>query len=194
MSHTDTPPEIDGTSHDQRVDAAYEATASAYLGTPWADSGGHPPAVRYLALKDLRDAARALDKAVGQAMAQAEADVKEWMVDNATDRWRNPNTGQGVHIRHEIRASVKVEHRPAAVLALREVGAGTLVEQTVNANTLSSWVREQVDTAITGAVAAEAHDRANALQDDPSLALPPALRPYITVTPLTKLGTSKSRA
>lgn len=182
------PPEIDAPpSHDEQIDAAVLAVGAAYEAQDWTQDQDGPPAPRYLALKGLRDAVRALDKALGAALAESESEVIEWMAENATDQWRSPATGQSVHIRHELRASVRAADRPAATAGLEAIGAGALVERTVNANTLSAWVREQVDFALGGA-------GAERIAEDPTLALPPEVRPYVQIASLTKLGTSKGRA
>lgn len=144
------------------------------------------PVDRLLAIRDIRDAIKDLDKAVGALLNEEQQTVLEWMAENAVDSVRQEGTGRGVHVRHVLRASIPAAALEHALPVLDELGLTVLAKKTVNAQTFTSWVREQV---------AEARDDGRLGDGDPILnAIDERLRPYVNAASLTELGTSRPRS
>jgi hypothetical protein len=148
------------------------------------------PIDRVLSLRDLKAAAEAFVKTVKDEIKVADGELLEYFAEETIDKVRQADTGRGAHIVRKTRANITVDKVAAARPALVAAGAGDLVKPTVNANTLSSWVKGLIEKARD-----EASDQAtlDALDENLSLALPESLRPFITVTELTEVGTSKPR-
>lgn len=54
-------------------------------------------------------------------------------------------SGARVNLRHEVMAYVKVADQPTFFAWLRDHGAGDLIKETVNTQTLKAWAKEQLE-------------------------------------------------
>ena len=89
--------------------------------------------------KDLEDSVKALsseieelDRQLSDAMTEAELD-------------RFSRNGSTFYLHSRLYASPSAGRKDAMVLALKQNGYGSLVVESVNSNTLSSFVREQME-------------------------------------------------
>lgn len=95
-------------------------------------------------LNELRDKKKSLDeesKAVSKEIEEIDALLTEAMMENEVEKFsRNKKT---FYLSTRLFASALDGNKDALFGALRENGYGDLITETVNANTLSSFVKEQ---------------------------------------------------
>lgn len=100
-------------------------------------------------LKNLHDRKKELEaqaKALGEEIDGLDTELSDAMTEAELDRFtRNGNT---FYLRSRLFASPAAGRRDEMIAALKENGFGSLVTETVNANTLASFIKEQRE--ITG--------------------------------------------
>jgi len=124
-------------------------------------------------LKQLRDEKDALEedlKRVNAGIQETDRELCDIMAQEETPSFTH--AGFQYSLTTKLRASAKAGLKPEFFTALREKGAGDLIQETINANTLSSFVKEQM---------AETDD-----------ALPAWLEPYVNVYPQISVSVRKA--
>ena len=100
------------------------------------------------ALRSLKDEKEELEeklKAVNLAIKDiAVYKLPKAMEDAEVEKMTISGVGT-VYIKHVIYASLPEEHRDRAYEWLAENGHGALIKETVNANTLKAWAKEQLE-------------------------------------------------
>ena len=89
--------------------------------------------------------------------------------------------GNTVYIHEQIWASINPEDKEAAFEAMRANDLGDLIKETVNTNTLSSWVRDYIKETNEGMMFIESKDEC----------VPEELRGHIKVSNVTQLRMRK---
>lgn len=145
----------------------------AYIEEHWA------PLDRYVTRRDEARKAKAEAKDAEEQLAHAESLLLEWLVEQGLAGARHEETGLAVSIRRDVRASIKVDDLEQAAPVLRDIGAGALLQERVNAQTLTSWVKERMAEADLDPTAS------------PLEALPEPLRPYVTVAQIDRISARK---
>ena len=95
-------------------------------------------------LRELKEAKKRLEdelKAVGFEIDHVDADLAQRMVDTETQNFTR--NGTMFCLTNTTRASATAGRKDELFEALREAGYGDLVYETVNANSLSAFVKEQ---------------------------------------------------
>lgn len=100
-------------------------------------------AMNYKLLREKKDAAEAALKAINEDVEDAMLKLSDLMVSNDMPSFRHG--GAQFSLSTTTRASAIAGDKETLYVALRENGFGDLVYETVNANRLSSFVREQTD-------------------------------------------------
>ena len=96
------------------------------------------------ALRELKETKKRLEdelKAVGFDIDRVDADLAQRMVDTETQNFTR--NGTMFCLTNTTRASATAGRKDELFEALREAGYGDLVYETVNANSLSAFVKEQ---------------------------------------------------
>lgn len=96
-------------------------------------------------LKQLRDQKDDLEerlKKVNASIDEAEKDLSDMMAEAETPNFTH--SGFMYILTTKTRASARAGMKAELFAALRENGAGDMIQETVNANTLSSYVKEQM--------------------------------------------------
>ena len=96
-------------------------------------------------LRELKEAKKRLEdelKAVGFEIDRVDADLAQRMVDTETQNFTR--SGTMFCLTNTTRASATADRKDELFKALRAEGYGGLVYETVNANSLSAFVREQI--------------------------------------------------
>lgn len=124
---------------------------------------------RFIALQIEKHNLDAQLKSVRGELSTLEPAVKDVFVEGGIKR----HTAQGVtlFIHRQLRANAPAVE--GLRTAFEEAGLGDLVQDRVNANTLSAWLRERAREESEGEVSET---------DDPNLLVPPNLRNYVNVT------------
>lgn len=97
-------------------------------------------------LQALKEKKKSLDdesKATGAEIEQVNAELSEAMAENECDRFSR--NGSTFYLSSRLFASPAAGAKDDMIEALRENGYGGLVSETVNANTLASFCREQME-------------------------------------------------
>lgn len=96
-------------------------------------------------LKDRKEALAEEEKQINKDIAAIEGQkLPEMMEAAGISSFKVPGIGS-VSIRNETYVYVAAENRPKLHEALKESGNGDLVTETVNHQTLQSWVKEQLE-------------------------------------------------
>ena len=96
-------------------------------------------------LKELRDAKSASEektKEINAALCEVEQQLVQMMADTETQNFTRGGTM--FFLTNKTRASAVAESKPKLYQALKRKGYGDLVYETVNANSLSAFVNEQI--------------------------------------------------
>jgi len=97
-------------------------------------------------LSELRDRKKALDdelKAVNARITEVEEQLASKMVEEEIQSFQR--SGKTFYVTTKVFASAVPERKAELFAWLKEHGFGDMVTETVNANTLSAWVREQLE-------------------------------------------------
>ena len=124
-------------------------------------------------LKQLRDQKDDLEerlKEVNARIEEADTALSDMMAESETQNFTH--AGTMFCLTTKVRANAKAGLRNELFTALRENGAGDMIVETVNANTLSSYVKEQM---------AENEDE-----------VPEWLKPYVSVFEKTTVSLRKA--
>jgi len=123
-----------------------------------------------------KDAAEEASKEAGKRLEAAKADLINAMIMAETTDFIHDDLLYSLGWKTTFRKAAGIDEEQF-FRALREVGLGDIIKESVNANTLSSSVRElATDYAIR--LAAEAGEKLDAEEVEP--VLPEALEPFIT--------------
>ena len=101
-------------------------------------------------LAELKDRKKALDdelKAVNSRIAEVEEQLANKMVEEEIQSFQR--SGKTFYVTTKVFASAVPERKAELFAWLKEHGFGDMVTETVNANTLSAWVREQLEESET---------------------------------------------
>ena len=93
-------------------------------------------------LRDEKDTTEAMLKQISAEIDAAEYALVTYMVDTETQNFTH--AGTMFSLRNTVRASAAAGNKDELFTALRSAGYGDLVYETVNANSLSAFVREQM--------------------------------------------------
>lgn len=100
---------------------------------------------RLRALKDEKERIGARETEINKEIVQIEqSKLPEMMEAAGITSFKVPGIGS-VSVRDEVFVSVLAENRPKLHEELKASGNGDLITESVNANTLKSWVKEQLD-------------------------------------------------
>lgn len=97
-------------------------------------------------LAELKDRKKALDdelKAVNARIAEVEEQLASKMVEEEIQSFQR--SGKTFYVTTKVFASAVPERKVELFAWLKDHGFGDMVTETVNANTLSAWVREQLE-------------------------------------------------
>ena len=97
-------------------------------------------------LKSLRDQKATLEeqiKALNEEIEQTDGQLCSMMIDSETQNFTH--SGVQFSLTSKIRASVIAERKQDLFYALRKNGFGSLIQENVNANSLSAFVKEQME-------------------------------------------------
>ena len=97
---------------------------------------------RLRSLRDEKDDAERVVKDIAADIDQTEQQLAEAMVNSETQNFTR--AGRMFCLTSKVRASAVAGHKDGLFAALKQNGYGELVYEIVNANTLSSFVREQI--------------------------------------------------
>jgi len=95
-------------------------------------------------LKNLQEQKKELDaqiKALGVEIEETDRELSDAMAEAELDRFSR--NGSTFYLKTRLFASPAAGQKDAMMLALKENGYGSLVTETVNANTLASFIKEQ---------------------------------------------------
>jgi len=95
-------------------------------------------------LKNLQEQKKELDaqiKALGAEIEETDRELSDAMAEAELDRFSR--NGSTFYLKTRLFASPAAGQKDAMMLALKENGYGSLVTETVNANTLASFIKEQ---------------------------------------------------
>lgn len=99
-------------------------------------------------LKALRDQKSALEeqvKAINAEIEETDQRLCDIMVDSETQNFTH--AGVQFSLTSKVRASAIAERKQDLFYALRKNGFGSLIQENVNANSLSAFVKEQIEEA-----------------------------------------------
>lgn len=97
-------------------------------------------------LKSLRDQKATLEeqiKALNEEIEQTDGQLCSMMIDSETQNFTH--SGVQFSLTSKIRASAIAERKQDLFYALRKNGFGSLIQENVNANSLSAFVKEQME-------------------------------------------------
>lgn len=97
-------------------------------------------------LKSLRDQKATLEeqiKALNEEIEQTDGQLCSMMIDSETQNFTH--SGVQFSLTSKIRASAIAERKQDLFYALRKNGFGSLIQENVNANSLSAFVKEQIE-------------------------------------------------
>ena len=97
-------------------------------------------------LKSLRDQKATLEeqiKALNEEIEQTDGQLCSMMIDSETQNFTH--SGVQFSLTSKIRASVIAERKQDLFYALRKNGFGALIQETINTNSLSAFVKEQME-------------------------------------------------
>jgi len=94
-------------------------------------------------LRDLKGDLEAQVKDINVQIDETDYRLSELMAETETQNFTR--AGTMFCLTTKTRASAMTDNKPALYTALREQGYGDLVYETVNANSLSSFVKEQIE-------------------------------------------------
>lgn len=97
-------------------------------------------------LRNKREAKKLLEdgvKNVNAELEEIENELVELMLQEEMQSFSR--AGQMFYLRNSVKASAKAGMQPELMRYLKDNGAADLVKETVNANTLSGWVKEQLE-------------------------------------------------
>lgn len=97
-------------------------------------------------LKSLRDQKATLEeqiKALNEEIEQTDGQLCSMMIDSETQNFTH--SGVQFSLTSKIRASAIAECKQDLFYALRKNGFGSLIQENVNANSLSAFVKEQME-------------------------------------------------
>ena len=97
-------------------------------------------------LKSLRDQKATLEeqiKALNEEIEQTDGQLGSMMIDSETQNFTH--SGVQFSLTSKIRASAIAERKQDLFYALRKNGFGSLIQENVNANSLSAFVKEQME-------------------------------------------------
>ena len=114
----------------------------------------HEKAAAYVNARRDRDAAEATAKEMRATCEQAEADLVAAMTDAEIASFKNEG---GIHfiMQRKTRWNCPADQREAAFDGLRAVGLGDIIQETVNAQTLTASINELIERSETGTLPAE---------------------------------------
>ena len=101
---------------------------------------------RLKSLKEEKKALEAKAKDIGKEIDELDVALSDAMAEEEVERFSR--NGSTFYIKSRLFASPAAGRKDAMILALKENGFGSLVTESVNANTLSSFIKEQRE--ITG--------------------------------------------
>ena len=101
---------------------------------------------RLKSLKEEKKALEAKTKDIGKEIDELDVALSDAMAEEEVERFSR--NGSTFYIKSRLFASPAAGRKDAMILALKENGFGSLVTESVNANTLSSFIKEQRE--ITG--------------------------------------------
>jgi hypothetical protein len=96
-------------------------------------------------LKELRDEKKQLEqdlKELNKSIEEKECLLSEMMIDSETQSFNH--SGTLFYLKTRVYASAPSEKKPELFETLKQNGFGSLVVETVNANSLSAFVKEQI--------------------------------------------------
>lgn len=99
----------------------------------------------FVSLRRLKDELEEVDKAFSKLFEPAKTETMPAAFERSGVPSVNLDEGYRVTIRHDVRASIRGGERDAAVAWLRGHGLGSLVQDTVNASTLSAAARDMME-------------------------------------------------
>lgn len=99
-------------------------------------------AERLKMLRDEKKEAEQRVKEINEALDEAEYRLAEMMVNTETQNFTR--AGTMFSLTHKTRAAAAADRREELYAALKDAGYGDLVYETVNANSLSAFVNEQI--------------------------------------------------
>lgn len=97
-------------------------------------------------LKDLRQEKKEAEqrvKEINADLSAVERNLTDLMLDTETQNFTR--AGTMFSLTSKTRASAMADRKPELYAALKEAGYGDLVYETVNANSLSAFVKEQIE-------------------------------------------------
>lgn len=97
-------------------------------------------------LKSLRDQKATLEeqiKALNEEIEQTDGQLCSMMIDSETQNFTH--SGVQFSLTSKIRASAIAERKQDLFYALRKNGFGALIQETINTNSLSAFVKEQME-------------------------------------------------
>lgn len=97
-------------------------------------------------LAELKDRKKVLDdelKAINTRIAEVEEELANKMLTEEIQSFQR--SGKTFYVTTKVFASAVPERKAKLFAWLKENGFGDMVTETVNANTLSAWVREQLE-------------------------------------------------
>jgi len=97
-------------------------------------------------LAELKDRKKALDdelKAVNARIAEVEEELSNRMLEEEIQSFQR--SGKTFYVTTKVFANAVPERKNDLFVWLKEHGFGDMITETVNANTLSAWVREQLE-------------------------------------------------
>jgi hypothetical protein len=97
-------------------------------------------------LKNLRDEKKEVDenlKAINAEIEQVEQKLSNLMVNEETQSFNR--SGTLFYLTTKVHASAVVDSKPMLYDALKQNGYGSMVYETVNANSLSAFTKEQIE-------------------------------------------------
>jgi hypothetical protein len=111
-------------------------------------------AAAYVAARRERDMAETLAKEKRETCEQAEADLVVAMTDAEIASFKNE---EGVHfiMQRKVRWNCPADKREEAFIGLRAIGLGDIIQETVNAQTLTASINELIDRSETGTLPPE---------------------------------------
>ena len=111
-------------------------------------------AIAYVKARRDRDAAETTAKEMRTACEQAEADLVTAMTDAEIASFKNE---EGIHfiMQRKTRWNCPADQREAAFDGLRAVGLGDIIQETVNAQTLTASINELIERSESGTLPPE---------------------------------------
>lgn len=114
----------------------------------------HEKAAAYVAARRERDTADAEAKEKRAFCEQAEADLVAVMTDAEIASFKNEE-GVSFIMQRRLRWNCPADKREEAFFGLRAVGLGNIIQETVNAQTLTASINELIERSETGTLPPE---------------------------------------